>query len=133
MPKYGRVIVEYQNLNSKPGEDMIQDYAFGRIVVEGKEYTNDLIIYPDRIDDDWWRQEGHRLQMVDLQGISAANPEVLIVGTGAYGAMQVDPKVKQSLAEQKISLVALPTDQACQKYNELVNFKRIVAALHLTC
>jgi len=37
---------------------VIDGYSFGRIVVEGKEYTSDLIIYPDHIQGDWWREEG---------------------------------------------------------------------------
>jgi len=113
---------------------MIQGYAFGRIVVNGKEFTSDIIIYPDRVDDRWWRRKGHRLQMADLQDILQAKPEVLIIGTGAHGAVQVDPEVKQTLAQQGIELIALPTEAACQRYNELANSKRVVvAALHLTC
>jgi hypothetical protein len=37
----------------------IDHYEFGRIVVDGREVTNDLIILPGRVVRNWWRQEGH--------------------------------------------------------------------------
>ena len=112
---------------------MIDDYSFGRIVIDGRDYHSDVVIYPDRVDDCWWRREGHRLQLADLQEILTASAEVLVVGTGAHGFMRVAPEVEQALAERGIELITLRTDQACQRYNELKDQKRTIAALHLTC
>lgn len=36
---------------------MINSYDFGRIVVDGKAYTSDVIIFPDRVNSYWWRKE----------------------------------------------------------------------------
>ena len=36
----------------------IESYEFGRMAIDGKAYTKDLILLPDRILDGWWRQEG---------------------------------------------------------------------------
>ncbi|MCG2675765.1 hypothetical protein L6304_01045, partial [bacterium] len=47
------------------------------MVIDGKEYTNDLIIYPDHIQSSWWRKEGHRLDTEDIKEILEAKPEVL--------------------------------------------------------
>jgi len=47
---------------------MIEHYEFGHIVIRGKSYSSDVIIYPDHVDSDWWREEGHRLSPVDLWG-----------------------------------------------------------------
>ena len=44
----------------------IDHYDFGRIVIDGREETRDLIILPDRVVRDWWRQEGHVLVVDDL-------------------------------------------------------------------
>lgn len=112
---------------------MIEDYSFGRIVIDGEEYTDDVIIYPDRVDDTWWREEGHRLKVVDLDEILQASPEVLVVGTGAYGQVSISPEVRQKLEENGIALEAAPTEDACERYNELSEDKKAVAALHLTC
>jgi len=113
--------------------EMIEDYSFGRIVIDGREYTSDVIIYPDRIDDCWWRQEGHYLRMADLKEVVAASPEVLVLGTGANGLVRIAPEVEQTFVQMGVELMAVPTEQACRRYDELRDHKRTIAALHLTC
>ena len=66
-------------------------------------------------------------------GVMTENPEVLIVGTGASGLVKELPEVKQSLEAQGIKLIAEPTSEACQIYNQLCHSQKVVAALHLTC
>ncbi len=112
---------------------VIDSYQFGRIVISGRSYTSDVVIYPDRVEDNWYRKTGHQLYLDDLNEVIAGNPEVLIVGTGAFGLVKVLPEVKQSLDTQGIKLIAEPTDEACQIYNQLCQSQRVVAALHLTC
>ncbi len=112
----------------------IESYAFGAIMIDGREYRSDLIIYPDHIDDQWWRREGHLLQREDLSGAFSLKPELLIVGRGLPGLMAVDKKVEEYCRDQKIELISLPTPEAVEKYNQLANKKPLViAALHLTC
>jgi len=112
---------------------MIDSYEFGRIVIDGQTFTSDVIIFPDRVDANWWRKEGHRLQLADLEGIWEAQPELLVVGTGATGRMEVAPEVARRLSDQGVGLVVERTGQACRRYNELAPTARVVAALHLTC
>lgn len=111
----------------------IESYGFGRITIDGKEYTSDVIIYPDRVDSSWWRKEGHKLQLVDIQAVLDANPDALVVGTGYYECMKVMPEVEAELQARSIELHVAPTQRACDIYNELKGQKRVVAALHLTC
>ncbi|MFP3902740.1 MAG: Mth938-like domain-containing protein [Armatimonadota bacterium] len=112
---------------------MIDDYSFGQIVIDGHKYTDDVIIYPGRVDDSWWREEGHRLKVADIETIIEADPEVLVVGTGAYGRVAIEPAVKQRLEDRGIELLSAPTEEACKKYNDICDDKKVVAALHLTC
>jgi hypothetical protein len=111
----------------------IDSYEFGRIVVDGRSYSQDLILLPDGIQDSWWRQESHLLQFGDLVGVLAAKPEVLIVGQGQPGKMQVDAALVDYLKEHHIELITLPTAQACTTFNALAVKKKVAAALHLTC
>lgn len=112
----------------------IDDYAFGTIRVGGKHYSTDLILYPDRIEQDWRREKGHCLQAGDLSGLVGTPCDALIIGTGAHGAMQVGGEVENWLEEQGIRWEAHPTERACDRYNALVDAgKRVIAALHLTC
>ena len=39
----------------------IDDYDFGRIVVDGVEQTRDVILLPGRVVPNWWRHDGHTL------------------------------------------------------------------------
>lgn len=112
---------------------MIESYSFGRIVIDGRLYTRDLILYPDRVDENWWRKGGHRLQIEDLKGILEVRPDTLIVGTGAVGMMQIFPDVEDHLNEVGIELIVERTEEACQQFNALSPQRKVVAALHLTC
>jgi hypothetical protein len=112
---------------------VIEAYEFGRITIDGRDYTHDLIIHPQRVDDTWWRAQGHRVTLADLETALADNPEVVIIGTGYSGLMQVDQGLRAHLESQHIRLIAAPTIEAWQRYNELAAINRVVAALHLTC
>ena len=112
---------------------IIDSYQFGLIVVNGKNYTSDVIIFPGRIKDNWYRKAGHQLRLEDLSEVIAENPEVLIVGTGAFGLVKVLPEVAPNLEAQGIKLIAEPTKEACNRYNQLCHSQRVIAALHLTC
>jgi len=111
----------------------IDSYEFGRIVVDGRSFSQDIILLPDGIQDSWWRLEGHRLQLPDVVQALAAKPEVLIVGTGQPGKMRVDPDLAAYLKENRIELIEVPTAQACQTFNALAARRKVAAALHLTC
>jgi len=115
---------------------LIDSYKFGTIVINGKGYTSDVIIFPDRVLDGWWRKEGHNLYVEDLKEVLNAEPkpEVLVVGTGYSGFMKVSNEVVEELRSRRIKIMAQPTKQACQTFNELLKSgRRVVAAFHLTC
>ena len=112
---------------------MIDSYDFGKIVIDGKHFTSDVIIYPDRIDANWWRKEGHELHPEDLKEVVEEKPAVLVVGTGKWGLMEVLPETRDFLQSKGIKLIVEETDDACQAYNRLLGSERVVAALHLTC
>jgi hypothetical protein len=111
----------------------IESYSFGRMEVDGRTYTRDLILYPGRIQDSWWRREGHNLVPDDIPEVIAEKPDVLVVGTGASGVMEVPESTRQALLEQGIETVAAPTDRAVKYYQRLQEKKRTVGAFHLTC
>ena len=111
----------------------IDSYHFGQIIINGKKYSSDVIIFPDRVQDSWWRNKSHELSLKDICEIMAESPEVLLVGTGASGLMKVLPEVQQEVEVRHIQLIVQPTSEACDLYNQLSPFQRVVAALHLTC
>jgi hypothetical protein len=113
---------------------LITAYEFGRIAIADSSYTSDVIVAPEQVIDSWWRKEGHNLQIEDLDDILQAKPDLLIIGTGYYGRMQVPDETRQYLEKQGIKVLQAKTGEAVTEYNQLQKeYARIVAALHLTC
>ena len=110
----------------------IEDYRFGQVVVDGKEQRRDVIVLPDRVVSGWWRADGHRLMLADLDDVIEELPERLVVGTGAYGQLRPDPEALDELGRRGVEVEALPTGEAVSRYGEL-DPRRTAAALHLTC
>ncbi len=112
---------------------MIDSYEFGRIIVRGNKYTSDVIIFPDRVDDRWWRKEGHSLCIEDIESVMAEEPDVVIIGTGEDGLMLVPQQTRDYVTSQGVNLIIEPTKKACELYNQLYGNAKVIAALHLTC
>lgn len=112
---------------------MIDSYKFGVIVIDGKQYSSDVIIYPKRVNDHWWRKEGHLLLPQDLEEVIKEKPTVLVVGTGNSGLMKVPLTTSEWIQSKGIEVKIEPTQRACQIYNQLHKSKKVIAALHLTC
>jgi len=107
-------------------------YRFGRIEVDGVPYTEDIQVLPDGVRG-WWRREGHKVYPEDLREALDAEPELLIIGTGYWGRVQVTPEAEKLLREKGIELLALKTAEAVEAYNEYAPKRRTCALLHLTC
>jgi hypothetical protein len=110
----------------------IGHYEFGRIVVDGREETKDLIVLPDQVVRNWWRQDGHALVLDDLVEVLDELPSHLVVGTGADGRMRPDPDTILQPQQRGVTVEALPTAQAVRRFGEL-NPAGAAAAHHLTC
>jgi hypothetical protein len=110
----------------------INGYRFGRLTVDGREVTRDVIVLPGRVIENCWRREGHELAWVDLEDVADQLPERLVVGTGADERMRPGPEVLDRLKERGVEVECLPTDRAVARFGEL-DPATTAAALHLTC
>jgi hypothetical protein len=110
----------------------IDGYEFGRVTIDGREETRDVIVLPDRVVRGWWRKEGHGLVLEDLEDVLDDLPERLLVGTGAYGRMRPDAGALEALGARGVEVEVLPTAEAVERYGQL-DPRRTAAALHLTC
>ena len=111
----------------------ISHYSFGRIVVDGVTYNSDVIIYPGRVDSDWWRGEGHLLVLEDLKQVLESPCGILVIGTGHDEMMKVAPGLKKDLEKRGIEVRVVSTPAAVKIFNDLSSSGAAVAALHLTC
>jgi hypothetical protein len=110
----------------------IEGYGFGRVTIDGREETRDVIVLPGRVVRGWWRKEGHGLVLADLDEVIDELPERMLVGTGAYGQLRPDPSALAMLRSRGVDVEVLPTAEAVERY-AVLDPRKTAAALHLTC
>lgn len=114
----------------------IDRYSFGKLDLDGKSYESDIIIYPDKVDSSWWRKEGHYLRIEDVKDVIKEKLDVIIIGTGYYGAMTVPKETIDYLKKNNFQVFVEKTPEAVRLFNDISvkdADKGIVAMFHLTC
>ncbi len=111
----------------------VEHYGFGVIRLDGREFRHDVIVYGDFVKK-WWRKEGHRVQLEDVEDLFELKPDVVVIGTGYYGVMKVDSDVIEKLREEGIEVICEESKRAVETYNKLLKEgKKVALAIHLTC
>ena len=111
----------------------IDSYDFGKMVIDGSLYTSDVILVRGRIIGNWWRASGHRLAAEDLKECTEELLDLLVVGTGMFGRVEVPEETIQYLKEKGIEPLIETTKKAYKIYNEQADKGAIAGAFHLTC
>jgi len=112
----------------------IEQYAFGKIVIDGSVYTDDIKIIADHVVPHWFRASGHLVTPGDLDDVLAAGPAILLLGKGEPGRMACSQALVDLMAEKQIELIETPTSEAVSIFNQLRSMdKNVAAGLHLTC
>ena len=113
---------------------MVLQYQERCMNEDGLRLCRDLKIVGDKIVENWRRKEGHRVDTGDITDIVAEGPEVLVVGTGYAGFMEVSKSLHSALKKRNIRLIAGKTQEAVKTFNQLHSEgKRVAGAFHLTC
>jgi len=113
---------------------MVEEYGFGYIVVDGMRFERDIVVTPVRVVSNWWRIEGHRLQLDDVKDYLDIDVEAVVIGTGYSGFMHVDSRVIEEFRKRGREVYVLKSSDAVKKYNELIRQgKKTLLLIHLTC
>ena len=113
---------------------MIEGYRFGSIKIDGQEFEKDVFIDLDGKVSSWWREESHLFQKKDIESFLEKKLEIVIFGTGKSGIAKLSEDLKDFLKNLGIEIIAEPTEQAVESYNQAKKQgKEVVAFLHLTC
>lgn len=114
---------------------MIEEYRFGHIKIQGREYKDDLTMSQEQvIDYPWWRKSGHRVEVEDVRKLLDLEPNVLVLGQGQPGMMKSTQNLRQHLQKVGIRLIEKPSDQAAKSLNQLLEQgEKVCAGFHLTC
>jgi hypothetical protein len=116
----------------------IDSFSFGSIVVDGKKYRKDLIFLPDgtvkQREGGFWMFGSHDIKKEEIEELSRAGAESAIVGIGTSSRASVSDKAKKYAQETNLDLSILPSHEAVEKLNELVDQgKKVAALIHITC
>ncbi|WP_297092507.1 Mth938-like domain-containing protein [Thermococcus sp.] len=112
--------------------------GFGRILVDGKVYEGDIVIYPSgKVGErkKWLskRKHGtsHKLDPDELREYLTEEFDVLIVGTGAWGKLSLLPESGELVANKEV--IEKPTGEAVELFNDLRGRRKVLAIFHITC
>jgi hypothetical protein len=113
----------------------IDSFSFGSIQIDGRQYSKDVILLKGKVESPWWREGGgHVFAVRDLEDLLAAAPEVVVLGTGCYGRVEVLEETLAAFTDAGSEIVVERTGNAVEHYNRLSSEGRdVAAALHLTC
>ena len=113
---------------------MITEFSFGKIVVNGKTYTNDIKIVDGQVISEWWRKRGHRVEVEDIADVLEAKPEVVVIGKGSPGLMKTSASLREKLAIHHIELIEKKTSKAIEVFNKIFqDGRKIAAGFHISC
>ncbi|MEM7821791.1 MAG: MTH938/NDUFAF3 family protein [Candidatus Aenigmatarchaeota archaeon] len=120
--------------HSKNNPIKINSLEFGNITINNKKYDKDVIISYKGLVKEIQTQIRHLISKKEFSSILSEKPEVIVVGTGIEGDMEISSDV-QKIAEQKgILLLSFPSLEAIKKFKQLYESgKKVVAYIHITC
>jgi hypothetical protein len=116
----------------------IHSFNFGFIVVDGKQYVCDVLILPDGTvrerEASKARLGSHTITWSDVARIANERPEFIVIGTGTSALAKLSEDAGINLRQANLNLVVLPSPQAVEKFNQLTDEgKRVAALIHITC
>ncbi|MCE5186790.1 MAG: MTH938/NDUFAF3 family protein [Planctomycetaceae bacterium] len=112
----------------------IDSCSFGRIRIDGKDYTDDVLVFAGRDVVNWWHKDTHFIRCGDIDQILQQEPESLIIGTGTRGNLKLESPVYSLLKNRGIRYQQETTERACVLFNQETNKGvKTAGAFHLNC
>jgi len=116
----------------------VDSFSFGSIVIDGKKYRKDMIFLPDGTVKQ--RRGGflmfgsHDIKKEEIEELYGAGAEVAVVGIGTSSRARLAQRAANYVQGAKLGLLLLPSPEAVEKLNELVDQgKKVAALIHITC
>ena len=111
------------------------------MIIDGKNYTEDVEVRWTGEVLSWWRKESHLVEVEDIKRAIEQNPETIVIGTGEAGLVKVGEEVKKIIQEKGIKLIIDRTEEAVKTFNVICEESgeeegeqdKIIGLFHLTC
>ena len=112
---------------------MIDSYRFGSFVIDGKQYSCNIRLIGNRYAGTW-NHGPHIVRIEHVKDLVNDKPEIIIIGTGAFGTLKVPIGVQEYIRSKGIKVVIQRSGEAINTYNELIKKgKKVNALMHNTC
>lgn len=105
----------------------IKSYHEGCVNINGQDYTESLIIMPEKLILNWKVKSIEDLTIEHFKNIAELLPQVVIVGIGNE-TKHLDKKILAPLLEKNIGVEIMSMKSACRTYTILMSEGRNVAA-----
>ena len=122
----------------KPKYPTIGKTRFGEVAVGGQAYAEDILI---AVSGEVKKRKKAKVKKLygsshvvgpwEVKRVCKGGPEVLFIGTGHSGLVEVTEEARRYLSERSIECKALPTPELPKPYND--SCKRKAALIHVTC
>ena len=120
---------------------IINSTQFGNVIIDGKKYNQVLIIGGSVMERDYEKLKelfgtSHKIGDWEIEELLKQNPEIIIIGTGQNGAMDIDKPAAnlRKQAGREIEIIIAKTPEAIEIYNEKIKQdKKVNALIHTTC
>jgi hypothetical protein len=112
--------------------------SWGRVVVSGYETPyKDVKLFPGGAREWDWNETGTRhipgIQPADIQELLDNGALKVILAQGMQKRLRITSEAVKELEKLGVEFFILPTDDAVEKYNELVAYEQVGALIHSTC
>lgn len=112
--------------------------SWGQVQIEGFDKPfKDVKLYPGGAREWDWNETGTRhipgIQPEDVQELLDHGAQIVILSRGKQRRLEISPETLDYLAQCGVPAELLQTDQAVQRYNELLSEEAVGALIHSTC
>ncbi|MGC8851105.1 MAG: MTH938/NDUFAF3 family protein [Candidatus Micrarchaeia archaeon] len=113
--------------------------GFGWVTADGKKYRDVLVVAGKLRERDLGRLHklfgtGHKIGEWEVEALCGGKPEVILVGNGQDGVLEVGADLREAAARAGAELEVMLTPAAIIRFNELTREgKRVNALIHTTC
>lgn len=112
----------------------INSTEFGSITINNKKYNNDVVVSYKDLVKEGKLQIRHLISKRELVFLLEEEPNVIVIGTGQEGCLQVSSDVFNFSEQKGIEVLSSTTPEAIKKFNQLyASGKRVVGYMHVTC
>ena len=116
----------------------IEEFNFGFIVVDQKQYDHDIVILPDGTvkerNPGKGRLGSHSISRSEIEALAHAQPDIILVGTGVQGMARLAHDAEHYIMDPDYNLTLLPSPEIVKKYNQHVeDGEKVAALIHITC